>query len=64
MAVSRVNQIASHLKASITGDPVAALTAQNPDDVVITMAIRTPLGKAWKGAFKDMRCALAFTSEI
>jgi len=28
-------------------------TSQNPDDVVITLAIRTPLTKAGKGGFKD-----------
>lgn len=28
-------------------------TQQNPDDVVITLAIRTPLTKAFKGGFKD-----------
>lgn len=28
-------------------------TQKNPDDVVITLAIRTPLTKARKGGFKD-----------
>jgi Thiolase, N-terminal domain len=28
-------------------------TQKNPDDVVITLAIRTPLAKAFKGGFKD-----------
>jgi acetyl-CoA acyltransferase 1 len=28
-------------------------TQKNPDDVVITLAIRTPLTKAFKGGFKD-----------
>jgi acetyl-CoA acyltransferase 1 len=28
-------------------------TSQNPDDVVITLAIRTPLTKAGKGGLKD-----------
>jgi len=28
-------------------------TAQNPDDVVITLAIRTPLTKGKKGGLKD-----------
>ena len=28
-------------------------TQQNPDDVVITLAIRTPLTKGFKGGFKD-----------
>ena len=28
-------------------------TQKHPDDVVITLAIRTPLTKAFKGGFKD-----------
>jgi acetyl-CoA acyltransferase 1 len=28
-------------------------TTKNPDDVVITLAIRTPLAKGKKGGFKD-----------
>lgn len=28
--------------------------SQNPDDVVVTLAIRTPLTKARKGGFKDV----------
>lgn len=32
-----------------------ALFQKSPDDVVITMAIRTPLTKARKGGFKDTR---------
>ena len=28
-------------------------TSKNPDDVVITLAIRTPLTKGGKGGFKD-----------
>jgi acetyl-CoA acetyltransferase len=28
-------------------------TTKNPDDIVITLAIRTPLAKAKKGGFKD-----------
>lgn len=28
-------------------------TQKNPDDVVITLAIRTPLCKGFKGGFKD-----------
>jgi acetyl-CoA acyltransferase 1 len=32
-----------------------ALQYKNPDDVVITMAIRSPLCKAKKGGFRDMR---------
>lgn len=28
-------------------------TTKNPDDIVITLAIRTPLAKGKKGGFKD-----------
>lgn len=28
-------------------------TTKNPDDVVVTLAIRTPLTKGFKGGFKD-----------
>ena len=28
-------------------------TQKNPDDIVITLAIRTPLCKGFKGGFKD-----------
>lgn len=39
---------------------VAALEKKSPDDVVITLAIRTPLCKARKGGLKDARSARAF----
>ncbi|KAI0271419.1 thiolase [Gloeopeniophorella convolvens] len=34
---------------------LATLQRKNPDDVVITMAIRSPLCKSKKGGFRDMR---------
>jgi hypothetical protein len=40
---------------SSTGTGLVALQSQNPDDVVITLAIRSPLCKAKKGGFKDTR---------
>ena len=40
---------------SSTGTGLAALQSQNPNDVVITLAIRSPLCKARKGGFKDTR---------
>jgi acetyl-CoA acetyltransferase family protein len=51
MATERLNSIISHLSPSKSG--VAAITQKHPDDVVITLAIRTPLTKARKGGFKD-----------
>ncbi|KAE9408268.1 thiolase [Gymnopus androsaceus JB14] len=50
--MDRIKQIASHLTGS---GGVSALQYQSPDDVVITMAIRSPLCKARKGGFKDAR---------
>ncbi|KAJ3553290.1 hypothetical protein NP233_g12680 [Leucocoprinus birnbaumii] len=49
--MERVKQLAGHFKP--TG--LAALERKNPDDVVITMAIRSPLCKARKGGFRDAR---------
>ncbi|RPA82068.1 thiolase [Ascobolus immersus RN42] len=46
----RLNSILSHFKGA-TG--VAAITSKNPDDIVITSAIRTPLTKAGRGGLKD-----------
>jgi hypothetical protein len=51
--MERVKQLASHFVGSSAG--VAALERKHPDDIVITMAIRSPLCKAKKGGFKDMR---------
>jgi len=51
--MERIKQLSSHLSGSAKG--LAALERKNPDDVVITMAIRSPLCKAKKGGFKDTR---------
>ncbi|KAL8859252.1 MAG: hypothetical protein Q9178_004190 [Gyalolechia marmorata] len=51
MATERLNTILNHLTPSKSG--LSAITQKNPDDVVITLAIRTPLTKAFKGGFKD-----------
>ncbi|KAF7585784.1 hypothetical protein BBP40_010087, partial [Aspergillus hancockii] len=51
MATERLNSILSHLKGGSNG--LSAITQKNPDDVVITLALRTPLAKAVKGGFKD-----------
>jgi len=50
MAQERLGSVLKHI-APTKG--VAALTSKNPDDVVITLAIRTPLTKAFKGGLKD-----------
>ncbi|KAI8907985.1 Thiolase, N-terminal domain-containing protein [Gorgonomyces haynaldii] len=47
----RVQQFASHL--STTSSVKAAAAPKSPDDVVIVSALRTPLCKGGKGAFKE-----------
>jgi hypothetical protein len=54
MALQRLKQLSSHLTGSSTTG-LAALEQKHPDDVVITMAIRSPLTKAKKGALKDTK---------
>lgn len=53
-AMERIKQLSAHLTGSAKG--LSALERKNPDDVVVTMAIRSPLCKARKGGFKDTRC--------
>ncbi|KAL1997907.1 hypothetical protein VTN02DRAFT_446 [Thermoascus thermophilus] len=53
MATDRLSSILNHLKPSSSSSGVAAITQKHPDDVVITLALRTPLAKAVKGGFKD-----------
>lgn len=50
--MDRIKQVAAHLTGT---SGVAGLERKSPDDVVITMAIRSPLCKAKKGGFKDAR---------
>ncbi|KAH8725706.1 Thiolase, N-terminal domain-containing protein [Phaeosphaeriaceae sp. PMI808] len=47
----RLKSIVSQIAPSTSA--LATITTKNPDDVVITLAIRTPLTKAYKGGFKD-----------
>jgi acetyl-CoA acyltransferase 1 len=54
MALDRIKQLSSHLTGAPKGG-VDALLVKNPDDIVITMAIRSPLCKAKKGGLKDTR---------
>jgi acetyl-CoA acyltransferase 1 len=49
--MERIRQLTSHLSGSSKG--LSALEQKRPDDVVITMAVRSPLTKAKKGALKD-----------
>lgn len=52
--MNRVQQLVSHLTPG-SSKGVPALEKKSPDDVVITLAVRSPLCKARKGAFKDTR---------
>lgn len=57
--MERIRQLTSHLTGTPSGK--AALLVDRPDDVVITLAVRSPLGRQKKGAFKDTPYAsLAF----
>ena len=46
---NRLQAVVDHLR----GTSLSKHQAKNPDDVVITTALRTPLCKARKGSFKD-----------
>ncbi|SPQ24096.1 3febc934-72bf-4a31-a866-226e2fc45bcd [Thermothielavioides terrestris] len=50
MAVERLGSILKHLSP---GSALSQITSKNADDIVITLAVRTPLTKARKGGFKD-----------
>ncbi|KAK6212263.1 hypothetical protein LQW54_005394 [Pestalotiopsis sp. IQ-011] len=46
-------RIASIVKQLAPGTSLSQITSKNADDIVITLAIRTPLCKGKKGGFKD-----------
>jgi acetyl-CoA acyltransferase 1 len=52
MALQRLKQLSLHLAGS-SATRLTALEQKHSDDIVITMAIRSPLTKAKKGALKD-----------
>jgi len=51
MATERLRSFAQQILPGKSG--INAITQKHPDDVVITLAIRTPLTKGRKGGFKD-----------
>ncbi|KAJ5905639.1 thiolase [Penicillium subrubescens] len=55
-AQQRLSQVSSHF-GSGSQKGAAALTQKNPDDIVVTCALRTALTKGGKGAFKDTAAA-------
>ncbi|KAH8681721.1 3-ketoacyl-CoA thiolase [Xylariales sp. PMI_506] len=50
MATERLTSILKHIAP---GSSLSQITSKNADDIVITLAIRTPLCKGGKGGFKD-----------
>ncbi|KAJ9261167.1 hypothetical protein DTO207G8_317 [Paecilomyces variotii] len=52
-AQQRLSSIANQLSGSSESAARQKILAQNPDDIVITLAVRTPLTKARKGGLKD-----------
>ncbi|KAH8701097.1 3-ketoacyl-CoA thiolase [Talaromyces proteolyticus] len=51
MAVERLSSIMAHLGCTTSG--AAGISAKDPNDVVITCALRSPFTKALKGGLKD-----------
>ncbi|KAH8809179.1 Thiolase, N-terminal domain-containing protein [Xylogone sp. PMI_703] len=51
MAVERLQSVFKQFAPGSSG--LSSITAKNADDVVVTLAIRTPLAKGHKGGFKD-----------
>ncbi|KAK5101056.1 hypothetical protein LTS08_004662 [Lithohypha guttulata] len=51
-AVERLASLAGHVSQPAT-PPLASILQKHPDDIVITLALRTPLTKAKKGGLKD-----------
>ncbi|KFZ21101.1 hypothetical protein V502_02945 [Pseudogymnoascus sp. VKM F-4520 (FW-2644)] len=47
------DRLTSILKHITPGSGLSTITSKNADDIVITLAVRTALGKAGKGSFKD-----------
>ncbi|KAL5374806.1 hypothetical protein DPSP01_011642 [Paraphaeosphaeria sporulosa] len=55
-AQDRLAQVADHL-GGVKQSGRASLLQKNPDDIVITAALRTPITKGGKGGFKDTAAA-------
>ncbi|KAI9825469.1 MAG: 3-ketoacyl-CoA thiolase with broad chain length specificity [Thelocarpon impressellum] len=56
-AQERLSAVAGHMRANTDGAGRARLLEKNPDDIVITGALRTPLTRGGKGGFKDTAAA-------
>ncbi|KAM5435770.1 putative acetyl-CoA C-acyltransferase [Microsporum ferrugineum] len=54
MATARLNAVLAQLKPATGGSSaVQKITQKNADDIVITLAARTPMARGFKGSFKD-----------
>ncbi|KKZ65303.1 acetyl-CoA acyltransferase [[Emmonsia] crescens] len=54
MANPRLQAVLAQLKPTTGGQSaIDKITQKNPDDIVITLALRTPMAKGFKGGFKD-----------
>lgn len=60
--MERIKQLTSHFSSSPKG--LATLSKKSPDDVVITMAVRSALTKAKKGGFKDTRRVIYLSNNL
>lgn len=54
IAQQRLSQVSSHISGQKSGGNI---TDKNPDDIVVTAALRTPFTKGGKGGFKDTAAA-------
>ncbi|KAH8800375.1 Thiolase, N-terminal domain-containing protein, partial [Xylogone sp. PMI_703] len=54
-AQQRLSALGNHLASASISSGRAAILEKGPDDVVVTLAVRTPLTKAWKGRLKDTK---------
>ncbi|EGS19763.1 3-ketoacyl-CoA thiolase-like protein [Thermochaetoides thermophila DSM 1495] len=52
-AIDRLQQIGNQISGGATPKGRAKLLEKNPDDIVVTCALRTAITKGGKGAFKD-----------
>ncbi|KAF2709215.1 thiolase [Pleomassaria siparia CBS 279.74] len=56
-AQERLSQVSNHLGGGSSKKGKQSLLEKNPDDVVVTCALRTPFTKGGKGGFKDTQSA-------
>ncbi|OJD40736.1 3-ketoacyl-coa thiolase peroxisomal a precursor [Diplodia corticola] len=58
-AQERLSQVSDHISSTGSSLPrgKAALLEKNPDDIVVTCALRTPITRGGKGGFKDTQAS-------